>query len=96
MSAIATPASLGEVERVKTRVRVFTGAVVIDGEYAHVPGVQLSDSLRNASTSERYLLLHNVTMRALDGGQVHQAVSRAPFVLVNTAHASVVVPLDLE
>ena len=96
MSATSTPMTLGDMERVKTRVQVFTGAVLIEGEYSHLPGVQLSDSLRNASTAERYLLLHNVTIHSIDGRDVHQSASKAPFVLVNTSHASVVVPLGID
>jgi hypothetical protein len=83
------PASHPEfIERASSRVRVLTPSGVIEGSHHHPPGVRLSDSLRNQVTGERYMLLTDVTIRA-DGQD-----TSAPFVLVNTQHASVIVPLE--
>ena len=76
------------IERVSSRVRVYTPSGVIEGSHHHAPGVRLSDSLRNQATGERYMLLTDAVLRA-DGQE-----SALPFVLVNTQHASVIVPLE--
>lgn len=81
------------MERQKTRVRVLTPAAVIEGDFSHAPGVRLSDSLRNAGGGERYILLTDVTVCALDGSAAHESLAEAPFVLVSAAHASAIVPL---
>lgn len=77
------------VDRVSTRVRVYTPSGVIEGSYHHVQGVRLSDSLRNQATGERYMLLTDVTIQSGDG-----PADTATFVLINTQHASVIIPLD--
>jgi hypothetical protein len=82
------------VQKTFTRVRVFTPSGIIEGEHHHAPGVRVSDALRNAATSERYLLLTNVTIRTSDGSHVNGEAATAPYVLINTQHASVIIPLD--
>jgi hypothetical protein len=88
----ATPEYL---QRSKTRVRVHTQAGVVEGDYSHAPGVRLSDSLRNAASGERYLLLTDVTI-----DRVHAAAGEfrdeAAFVLLSTSHASLLIPLEEE
>lgn len=83
------PANAEFIERVSSRVRVYTPAAVLEGSHHHPPGVRLSDSLRNQVTGERYMLLTDVAITQADG-----TVSNAGFVLVNSQHASVVVPLE--
>lgn len=73
-------------------MRVFTASGVVEGDYAHPPGVRLSDSLRNAATGERYMLLTDVTMHTGSDG-IGEEAGTAPLVLLNTAHASVIIPL---
>lgn len=87
--------STGYAERLKTRVRIFTSSGSLEGDYAHPPGVRVSDSLRNAATSERYMLLTDVTMRT-GNTDPDVVTSTAPFILLNTQHANVIVPLDEE
>lgn len=82
------------VTKAFTRVRVFTPSGIIEGEHHHAPGVRVSDALRNAATGERYLLLTNVTIRTPDGSHFNGDAATAPFVLINTQHASVIIPLD--
>jgi len=86
------PQSPEYVQRSKTRVRIFTPSGVLEGDYAHPPGVRLSDSLRNVATAERYMLLTDVTMRT-GNPEIDAAVGTAPFILLNTAHANVIIPL---
>lgn len=81
------------IQREASLVRVFTPSGIIDGLYHHVPGVRLSDSLRNATT-ERYMLLTGVSIRGLDGGTIEGDAATASFILINTQHASVIVPLE--
>ncbi|HYM15087.1 MAG TPA: hypothetical protein VEZ14_05970 [Dehalococcoidia bacterium] len=57
-----TPTSPEHFERARTRVRIFTASGLVEGDYSHAPGVRLSDSLRNAATNERYMLLTDVTI----------------------------------
>ena len=85
-STIANPEF---VERASSRVRVFTPAATLEGSHHHPPGVRLSDSLRNQVTGEKYMLLTDVQITAQDG-----SVSSAGFVLINSQHASVIVPLE--
>ena len=80
------------VERVRSRLRVFTPSGIVEGSHHHAPGVRLSDALRNQVTGEKYMLLTDVTMRAADGTDL----GAAPFVLIRTEQASVVLPLDEE
>lgn len=84
------------LQRQTTRVRIFTTWGIVEGDYAHPPGVLLSNSLRNAGASARYLILTNATMRALDGSEMDPDAAYAPFVLVNPAQASAIVPLEAE
>ncbi|MBI2723647.1 MAG: hypothetical protein HYX50_01155 [Chloroflexi bacterium] len=84
------------MEKAKTRVRVFTPSGIVEGDYSHPPGVRLSDSLRNSATAERYVLLTDVSIRALSGDEIDGGVSTAPFVLLSTAHASLLIPLSDE
>ncbi len=90
------PGSPEYMERKTTRVRVFTPSGIAEGEYHHPPGVRLSDSLRNAATGERFMLLTNVTIRATDGGELQGEGSTATFILINTQHCSVIIPLEDE
>jgi hypothetical protein len=77
------------VERESSRVRVYTPSAILEGSHHHPPGVRLSDSLRNQVSGERYMLLTDVTVHAVDGSQ-----STAPLVLISSQHASVIIPLD--
>ena len=81
-------------EKEKTRVRVFTPSGIIEGDYPHPAGVRLSDSLRNAATTERYILLTDVTLRSLQGEPLDGGLGAAPFILLSMAHASLIIPLD--
>lgn len=93
MNEIHPNGSVEQVQREATRVRVFTPSGIVEGEYHHPPGIRLSDSLRNAASSERYLLLTDVSIRSLSGGAIADDISSAAFILINTQHASVIVPL---
>ena len=84
------------LQRKTTRVRVFTTWGVVEGEYAHAPGVLLSNALRNAGAAERYLILTAATFRTFDGADLDPAAAAAPFVLVNPAMASAIIPLEAE
>lgn len=84
------------MQRQQTRVRVFTPSGIVEGEYHHPPGVRLSDSLRNAATGERYMLLTDVTVRTADGAALEGNGSTAQFILINTQHCSVIIPLEEE
>jgi hypothetical protein len=81
------------LHREKTRVRVFTPSGIIEGDYPHPVGVRLSDSLRNTASAERYILLTDVTLRSLQGEPLEGGLGAAPFVLLSTAHASLIIPL---
>jgi hypothetical protein len=70
------------VQRVSTRVRVYTPSGVVEGS-------RLSDSLRNAATGERYMLLTDVTLSSAG-----DRTDTATFVLISTQAASVIIPLD--
>jgi hypothetical protein len=85
--------ALEYVERHTTRVRLITPSGIIEGDHAHPTGVRLSDSLRNAA-SERYMLLTNVSIKPLDGGTPSSDLGDVPFVLVSSAHASVIIPFE--
>ncbi len=89
------PQSTAYAERVKTRARILTSSGSLEGDYAHLPGVHLSDSLRNAATSDRYMLLTDVTMRT-SSTESDGATSTARFILLNTQHANVIIPLGEE
>lgn len=89
MSETSTAPSAEFVAKESSRVRIYTPSGVLEGSHHHPPGVRLSDALRNQATGEKYMLLTEVSIRHLDG-----AVSAAEFVLVNTQHASVIVPLE--
>lgn len=88
------PAAAGTAEymqKAKTRVRMYTPSGIVEGDYSHVEGVRLSDSLRNAATGERYILLTDVTISPISGGDaIGEPVS---FILLSTAHISVIIPL---
>lgn len=84
------------LEKTKTRVRIFTPSGVIEGEYAHAPGVRLSDSLRNAATGERYMVLTDVTIGSGSESDAATPPDQAPFILLSTAHISLIVPLGDE
>jgi hypothetical protein len=77
------------IEKVSSRIRVYTPTVVIEGSHHHPPGVRLSDLLRNQATGEKYMLLTAAVLTAPDGAE-----TRADYVLINTAHASVIFPLE--
>jgi hypothetical protein len=82
--------------RKTTRVRIFTSWGVVEGGYATPPGVLLSNALRNASSSERYLILTDATFRTFAGTEMDPDVAAAPFVLVNPAQASAIIPLEAD
>lgn len=94
MNATSAPNALDQIQRTITRVRVLVDGALLEGDHAHPSGVRLSDSLRNAASSERYMLLTNVTLRHLDGTEAHGDFASAPFILVNTAHAQAIIPLE--
>jgi hypothetical protein len=97
MSEPGAPAIVPDyLQRRTTRVRVFTVWGVVEGEYAHAPGVLLSNALRNAGAAERYLILTAATFRTFDGAEIDPDADSAPFVLVNPALASAIVPLNAE
>jgi hypothetical protein len=77
------------MDKVSSRVRVYTATVVIEGSHHHPPGVRLSDLLRNQATTEKYMLLTSAIITATDGTE-----TRTDYVLINTAHASVILPLE--
>jgi hypothetical protein len=79
------------IEKVSTRVRVYTPTVMIEGSHHHPPGVRISDLLRNQATGEKYMLLTDAKLIAPDGAESH-----AGLVLINTAHASVILPMEDE
>ena len=89
------PQPTGYAERIKSRVRIFTSSGSLEGDYAHPPGVRLSDSLRNAATSERYMMLTDVTMQTSNADS-DGAAGTARFILLNTQHANVIIPLGEE
>ncbi|MBF6600714.1 MAG: hypothetical protein IVW36_09400 [Dehalococcoidia bacterium] len=80
-------------DRKATDVRIFTPAGVVEGKFHHAPGVRLSDYLRNAASSERYPMLTDVTVRALDGA-ADAVPQTAPFILISSAHANMIVPIE--
>jgi len=82
------------LQRQTTRVRIFTTWGIVEGEYAHAPGVLLSNALRNAGAAERYLILTGASFRTFDGSEIDPAAAAAPFVLVNPAQASAIIPLE--
>ncbi len=84
------------IERKATVVRIFTPSGIVEGQYHHAPGVRLSDSLRNAATGERYILLTDASLRSASGADVDESVRHTPFILVASAHASMIVPLEDE
>ncbi len=92
-SSAAAAATPEYMQKAKTRVRVFTPSGVIEGDYSHPPGVRLSDSLRNSATGERFMLLTDVTIRSVEGNDIDAKIDSAPFVLLSTSHASLLVPL---
>ena len=96
MNATSMPAnpSLDTIQQTMTRVRIVTAGGILEGNHSHPAGVRLSDSLRNSSSSERYLVLTDVTLRQLDGTLAHEDLASAPFVLVNTAHTQAIIPLE--
>ena len=89
----AAPHAADYAEKKATRVRVFTPSGVVEGLYHHPPGVRLSDSLRNSATGERYMMLTDVEMRSTtaEPGAIPDS---APFVLISSSHASLIVPLE--
>lgn len=82
--------------RKTTRVRIFMNWGVVEGGYPTAPGVLLSNALRNASSSERYLILTDATFRTFNGAEMDPDVAAAPFVLVNPAQASAIIPLEAD
>jgi hypothetical protein len=96
MNATSVPVhtSIDTIEQKKTRVRIVTAGGILEGNNSHPAGVRLSDSLRNAASGERYLMLTDVTLRQLDGSPAHEDLASAPFILVNTAHMQAIIPLE--
>ena len=77
------------IEKTSSRVRVYTPSGVIEGSHHHPPGIRVSDMLRNQASTEKYMLLTDVRIQHLDG-----SVADAPFVLVSSQQAGVIVPLE--
>ncbi len=77
------------IDKVSSRIRVYTPTVIIEGAHHHPPGVRLSDLLRNQASGEKYMLLTAAILTAPDG-----STSQAEYVLINTTHASVILTLD--
>jgi hypothetical protein len=94
MNATSSANTLDSIQRVTTRVRILMDGAMLEGDHTHPAGVRLSDSLRNAASGERYMLLTDVTVRQLDGSAAHGDLATAPFVLVNTAHAQAIIPME--
>lgn len=90
MSETSTAPSGEFVAKASSRVRIYTPSGVLEGSHHHPPGVRLSDSLRNQATGEKYIMLTDVSISHLDG----TVSPPAEFVLVNTQHASVIVPIE--
>ncbi len=97
MNEVDSPAMVPDyLQRQTTRVRIFTTWGIVEGEYAHALGVLLSNALRNARAAERYLILTQATFRTFAGGDLDPDAATAPFVLVNPAQASAIIPLEAE
>jgi hypothetical protein len=95
MNATSVPnINIDTLEQKTTRVRIVTAGGILEGNHAHPAGVRLSDSLRNTASGERYLMLTDVILRQLDGSPAHEDLASAPFILVNTAHAQAIIPLE--
>ncbi len=75
-----------------TRVLVCTASGNFEGNFHHPPGVRLSDAIRNSFAADRHLLLTDVILQSDD--PLNEPVSRAPFILINGAHANVIIPLE--
>ena len=88
---MTTPKPLEYVEKKGTRIRVHTPVGAIEGLFHHVPGIRLTDALRNLSRDERYLLLTDCTIARTD---VPGEVEQRPFMLVSLAHAITLIPLE--
>jgi hypothetical protein len=78
-----------QIQKTSSRVRVYTPSGTIEGSHHHPAGVRLSDMLRNQASSEKYLMLTDAVIVHADG-----SLLSVPFVLIGTAHASILVPLD--
>ena len=81
------------LRRDSTRVLVCTPSADFEGEFHHPPGVRLSDAIRNAFAADRHMLLTDVTITERGDDRLSMAVRMAPFILINGAHASVIVPV---
>ena len=72
-----------------TRVVVITGSGTFEGDFSYPSGDRLSDAIRAAET---YIVLTNVSIHLpID---IEQAARNAPYLLINSAHIDVIVPLD--
>lgn len=89
METVPTAVNPEFVQREASRVRIITPSAVIEGSHHHPPGVRLSDTLRNQVNGERYMMLTEATIGENGGDE-----SSAPFVLISSAHASVIIPLE--
>ena len=77
------------IDRQVTRVVGITASGAFEGDFGYHRGDRISDAIR---TSEGYILLTAVRIQlTID---VPQAATNAPFLLVNSAHIDVIVPLD--
>ena len=76
-------------DRASTRVMVFTPSGVFDGSFRHAPGDRLSDAVR---LSEGFILLTDVHIQLT--ADVELVSDRTPFLLINTAHIDVILPVE--
>ena len=90
------PINVGKLVQNRAALVACTPSGIVEGQYHHAPGVRLSDSLRNAATSERYIMLTDASLRLVGGDDVDASVRETPFILIASAHASVIVPLEDE
>ena len=68
---------------------VFTPSGVFDGHFRHHSGDRFSDAVR---ASEGYILLTDVHIQLAT--DVELAVSETPFLLINTSHIDVILPVE--
>ena len=77
------------MDRQVTRVAVITTSGAFEGDFSYHRGDRISDAIR---TSEGYILLTDVRIQlTID---VPLTATNAPFLLINSAHIDVIVPLD--
>lgn len=76
-------------DRQVTRVLVITASGIFEGDFRHLRGDRISDAIRTAAG---YILLTDVRIQlTID---VKEAATSARFLLINSSHIDVIVPLD--